>query len=354
MIERSDIQEILNTVSLGFSVEDSMLVDGRLILHVTPRLDVKKGFSSVNVQLKALGYISLLRVREGRMVLTIIQRSRIQPARWVWNLLLLLATIGTTTYVGYQMSINLVSLGVMETPWHGALTFSSALLAILGLHELGHKIMANRWGVEATLPYFIPIPFFIGTFGAIIKMKDQTPNRDALFDIGAAGPIAGFLTLLPIAFLGIQHSYILPVDAMPLETISLPTPILFTLLTQVAVPYIPSGYSLLFHPVAFAAWVGMVVTMLNLIPVGMLDGGHISRALFGGKLHRTVSMIGIVVTFALGWFAMGILMLFFASARHAGPLEDVSRISPNRRMLSIGLLVILLLCVVPMWGTGAL
>ncbi len=144
-------------------------------------------------------------------------------SRLNWNLILLLATLGTTLWAGYQFSLPLVERGLLDNPWAAAVSFSLGLLVILGCHEMGHKLIADRRGIEATLPYFIPVPFFLGTFGAIIKMKTRPYDRNALFDVGAAGPISGFIALIPLTILGVYWSFPLPVENMQ-EFMVLPSP----------------------------------------------------------------------------------------------------------------------------------
>ncbi|MEM2897118.1 MAG: site-2 protease family protein, partial [Candidatus Bathyarchaeia archaeon] len=245
----------------------------------------------------------------------------------------------------------LVEANLMESPWHGAIAFSIAIISILGCHELGHKFMANRKGVEASLPYFIPVPFFVGTMGAVIETKTPAPNRDALFDLGASGPISGLLVLIPTTLLGLYFSYPILPEAIPPGSTVLPVPLLFVALSFLLGPKIHEGH-ILFHPVAFASWVGMLVTMLNLMPVGMLDGGHVARAIFGERNHRIVSFLASMITLALGWWLMAVLMFYLSFAHHPGPLDDVSPLERNRKFLSIFIFIILVLCAIPGWRLG--
>ncbi len=271
----------------------------------------------------------------------------IKGSRLNWNLILLLTTLGTTLWAGYQFSLPLVEKGLLDNPWEAAFSFSLGLLAILGCHEMGHKLMADRRGIRATFPYFIPVPFFLGTFGAIIKMKTRPYDRNALFDVGAAGPIAGFIALIPLTILGVYWSFPLAVENMQ-EFMVLPSPILFNWLSE-SIANIPQGGDLLLHPLALAGWVGMIITTLNLLPVAMLDGGHISRALFGSKFHWLISFIGVGITFLLGYWLFGMLILLFAMRRHPGPTNDVIPLSKGRKLLSLGLLGVLLICAAPIY-----
>lgn len=264
-----------------------------------------------------------------------------------WNLILVFATLGTTLWAGYQFSLPLVERGLLDNPWAAAVSFSLGLLVILGCHEMGHKLMADRRGIKATFPYFIPVPFFLGTFGAVIKMKTRPYDRNALFDVGAAGPISGFIALIPITILGVYWSFPLPVENMQ-EFMVLPSPLLFDWLSE-SIANIPQGGDLLLHPLALAGWVGMLITALNLLPVAMLDGGHISRALFGSKFHWLISFFGVGITFLLGYWLFGVLILVFAMRRHPGPTDDLIPLSKGRKLLSFGLLGILFICAAPIY-----
>jgi len=272
------------------------------------------------------------------------------------NLLLFLLTVGTTLGAGYLQSLSLVRLGVLESAWHGAIAFCLGILGIVGSHEMGHKLMANKRGIDASFPYFIPAPTFIGTFGAVIRMRSRPQNRNALFDVGAAGPIAGILVAIPVTILGIAWSFPLPIESA--QGIALSEPLLFQWLANWLVR-LPSESVLLLHPLAFAGWVGMLITMLNLMPVGMLDGGHISRALFGGRrlfrlaffelsLARVISLIGVLVTAILGYWLMALLMLLVGVRGHPGPVDDAVPLSNGRKILAVGLLCLLVVCAIPL------
>ena len=345
---------VFKSINQEFLVESLSIERRSPIFYVKSPTDVTNAISRLRIKLKDLGYFPYLSKRGDRLAITLVHKPKQKPERRIWNLLLFLATICTTFWVGYQMSLDLVRMGLMASPLQGAVPFSLGIVAILGSHELGHKLMADRRGVEATLPYFIPEPgLFIGTFGAVIKTKSPSRDRNALFDVASTGPIAGFLILVPATILGLLWSYTVPIEAVPEGTFMLPAPILFELLQRFIVT-VPDGYSLLTHPLAFAGWVGMLVTMLNLMPVGMLDGGHISRVLFGGDLHRIVSFIGVFVTFMIGFWMMAVFMLFFAMSPHSGPLDDVSPLTPKRKLLSLFLGGILILCLTPLWGVQML
>jgi len=272
------------------------------------------------------------------------------------NLVFFVATVGTTLGAGYLQSLSLVRLGVLQSAWHGAIAFCLGILGILGCHEMGHKLMADRRGIKASFPYFIPAPTLIGTFGAVIRMRTRPGNRNSLFDVGVAGPIGGILVVIPVTILGLLWSSPVPIESV--KGIVLPEPLLFQWLGNWLVR-VPSESVLLLHPLAFAGWVGMVITMLNLMPVGMLDGGHISRALFSDKrvfrffffelsLPRVISLIGVLVTAMLGYWLMALLILFLGGAGHPGPVNDAIPLSNGRKILAVGLAGLLVVCTTPL------
>lgn len=228
------------------------------------------------------------------------------------------------------------------------LTFCVPLLSILGVHEIGHYTAAKRHRVAVTPPYFIPAPSLIGTFGAFIKIRSPIPHRDALMDIGAAGPIAGALVAIPVLFVGLKMSAIRP--SAGLAGIPLGESLLFKALSYLVIGEIPKGYDIVLHPVAFAGWIGLLVTALNLLPSGQLDGGHIAYALFGGGYAR---MSRLVPYFLLpmgllwsGWFVWA-AMLFILGTRHPAPVYDEVPLSPGRRRIGIAAAILFLLCFTP-------
>jgi membrane-associated protease RseP (regulator of RpoE activity) len=191
---------------------------------------------------------------------------------------------------------------IFAEPWRiiEGLPFSLTLMVILLSHELSHYFTSRKHHTKATLPYFIPAPSLIGTFGAFIKMKSPITTRKALVDIGASGPIAGFILSVIAALVGLQYSRVVPIT----ETaggLRLGDSILFSLLTRAVIGTPPESYDILLHPVAFAGWIGFFVTSMNLIPIGQLDGGHIAYA-FLRERHRALSIGLVVVLVVLGLF----------------------------------------------------
>ncbi len=233
----------------------------------------------------------------------------------------------------------------------GALWYSGGLMAILLAHELGHFFTARKYGISVTLPYFIPMPISpFGTLGAVIKMDRYIPNRKVLFDVGVAGPLAGFFFIIPALVLGLSWSKVVPFEATREGAISLGESILFKLFVRISIGHVPEGQDVLLHPLAFAGWVGLFVTALNLLPVGQLDGGHILYALFHRK-SKTISrifywiLLGICIFFYLGWFLMIILLALIRS--HPPTLDDTVALDSKRRALGWIVLFLFLISFTP-------
>ncbi len=216
------------------------------------------------------------------------------------HLVLFILTFLSTTIAGalFQKGVD-----IFKEPWriYEGLPFSLTLMMILLSHELSHYFASRRHHTKATLPYFIPAPSLIGTFGAFIKMKSPIVTRKALIDIGASGPIAGFILSVAACVVGLTFSSIVLVKDSE-GALGLGDSLLFSLLSRIILGTPPESYEILLHPVAFAGWMGLFVTSLNLIPIGQLDGGHIAYA-FLGERHRFISITLVVVLLLLGLFS---------------------------------------------------
>ncbi|MGD8505217.1 MAG: site-2 protease family protein [Candidatus Bathyarchaeota archaeon] len=323
-------------VESQFGVEEGFVDRGVPTFYVRIRGDSKEAFLRLTQHLDSLRLIPVLRRKDERIVLRAIPKPSVKPSRNIINIALLLTTLGTVFLSGYLQSPDIV----------GALMFTGAIMAILGSHEMGHKLIADRHAVEATYPYFIPGLPPIGTFGAVIQQKSLPPNRDALFDLGFAGPISGFIVSVAVALIGVQMSTL--TSELPEGATTIMVPRLFEFIVAL---FPPSGTGdwILLHPVAFAGWVGMVITMLNLVPVGMFDGGHVVRGLVGERVHRILSFLGIVLLIII-WYPMALIAIFFSFYRHPGPLDDVSQPTTLRKMAALGLIAVFILCVVPIYS----
>ncbi|MEN6329627.1 MAG: site-2 protease family protein [Methanobacteriaceae archaeon] len=293
-------------------------------------------FSALVEELDPAGYLPFINPQGPFYQIRLAQKPEETNSRIHINLLLFLATLGTTLAAGY----------LLGNSWLTAIGFAIALLAIIGTHETAHFIYARKHGVKATLPYFIPAPTIIGTFGAVINVKSPIPDRNALFDLGFSGPLAGLLVTVPVLMIGLSIS---TVTAQSTGAMLFTPPLLMDILAYFTAPAVASGQMIFLHPVAFAGWVGLLVTMLNLMPVAFLDGGHISRSLFDEKIHYLVSMLAVVVTLLLGWIPMAIIMLLilFKNRTHPGAMDNVAPITRGRKIMAIGALAMLILCLSP-------
>jgi membrane-associated protease RseP (regulator of RpoE activity) len=251
------------------------------------------------------------------------------------------------------LHILLFLMTIASTILVGGFLYSLAIMTILLCHELGHYLMSRRYGIPSTLPFFIPLPVPpFGTFGAVIKMKGVIVNRNALFDVGVAGPLCGFVVALPFIVAGIMMSTVTPLAGIPAASyMELGDPLLFRILGTLLVGDIPEGHDLVLHPFAYAGWVGLFVTSLNLLPVGQLDGGHVVYAVFGEKskwVYRAV-ILGLGVLAALtniGWLTLVILLLIFGM-RHPRPFDDATEVNGTRKKIAILVLAIFILSFIP-------
>jgi membrane-associated protease RseP (regulator of RpoE activity) len=289
---------------------------------------------------------------------------------WQLPLLLFLATCLTTTAfrlgfndsVIYQFCVSLLltvtDIDQAKKAWelfgsvlYEALEFSVPLMFILTCHEFGHYFQSRRYRVRSSLPYFIPLPFGpFGTFGAVIAMDGDIPHSKALFDIGISGPLAGLIPTLVLLYFGIKWSYLVPitgeVDMMMGE------PLLFQYVTQWIFGDIPPDMTLVLHPVAMASWAGLLLTSLNLMPFGQLDGGHVFHALLGryaGPMSKFcfVTVLLLVIWFRLWHWSLILLLLAFIGVTHPPTANDTMPLSPFRRVLGWGTLAFILIGFTP-------
>jgi len=279
-------------------------------------------------------------------------------------LLLVLITLFTTTVIGAEIAgVSVKALQSNPSVLLQGLPYSLALLAILSIHELSHYLTAQFYKIRTTLPYFIPLPppFFPGTFGAFIQMRSPVPNRKALFDVSIAGPLAGFVVTLPLLFWGLAHSSVVPLpkesSLLNIDALNPRFSLLLTLLSKWAMGNeLSPTMAIDLHPVAVAGYIGLVVTALNLIPIGQLDGGHIVHAMFG---QRTSTVIGHITR----WLVLGlaliqpelllwaIILLFYMPVADEPALNDVSELDNRRDFLGLVALGILVSILLPVPGS---
>lgn len=339
---QTDFDKITTLVNAEFQVEEALLEHNIPTYYLKQPQQTKEQFLRLLKKLQDMNFLAILRKSDGRIVLKAIPKPPAKPSNVIVNWILLLATVATTFFTGYLISPGMIN------PFVGGVSFTGAMLAVLGMHEMGHKVTANKKGMEATLPYFIPGLPPLGTFGAVIMQKSLPPNRDALFDVGADGPIVGFIIAAIVSAVGLT----IQVPSPPVDANIIGAPLLWILLEMGLgslnlIPQPPAGGMLLLHPFAFAGWVGIVVTMLNLLPVGTLDGGHVLRSFGGEKLRLVLTALSLLYLVVLRVYFMAFLVLFLSFYRHPGPLDDVSSLSLKRKLLTIVLILIFVLCTPP-------
>jgi len=286
-------------------------------------------------------------------------RPKFQDRVWL-HVTLFALTIATTTLVGaghYAEFLTDFANRIAPISRSALLVrgfwYSATILTILGCHELGHYFACRYYDVDASLPFFLPAPILTGTLGAFIRIREPIPTKRMLFDIGIAGPIAGFVVAVPALFIGLSMSHVVPIppDFVGAE---LGEPLLFKLASWLVFGSPPQGYSINMHPMAFAAWFGLLATALNLFPIGQLDGGHISYAVLGRKSSNvTLVMIGVAVVLTyyssswLVWTILMILMLVVVGRHHPPVFDEPVPLDRTRIVLAVVALAMFVVCFTP-------
>lgn len=304
---------------------------------------------------------------------------------------LFVATAGSTFASFLMMWGGGSASGDFSEAVQGSALFSLCVMLILGAHEMGHFILARHHGVESTWPYFIPLPppvGLFGTMGAVIRIKGAIPHKNALVDIGAAGPLAGLAVAIPLLFTGLWLSHVGPAPGIASDTfpgaqslwviastlwadysawadgVTLPVAqarevgfifgdnLLTWVLSKVVFGDLPAGQEVFAHPVFVAAWFGLLVTMLNLFPLGQLDGGHVSYALFGERARwvgvGVAVLMGLAALFlSASWLMWMLVTTVFVGLRHPPLVFSDAPLSPGRRFVAVLSLVAFILCVMP-------
>ena len=345
----SEAEKVLEVVRKRYIVSNMRFDNSGVYLTVMMDRRTNEGpFDDLRIEMRELGLYPRLVRSEGEWVIVVYPMPPKKRRKKTSNLIMFILTLFTTVWAGafiwmsrsgspeatdlFTVLFDPVDMGM------GGLTFALPLLLILGTHELGHYFTSRRYRVEASLPYFIPIPPFIspfGTFGALISMRENISNRKALVDIGAAGPIAGFIVAIPVTIVGLLLTNAFPAPYTDLVEgatyITFNSPLIFELFYLV----VPVSDEAVLFPTAIAGWIGFLVTALNLLPVGQLDGGHIIRGVLG-EPARFVSYGTVAVLVVMGFVTDFQAYLFFAllilllGARHPPPLDDVSPLSKRQ------------------------
>ncbi len=343
-----EIEGLRDTVARHFTVYGTVVTPLALTFQVAmpPDGNIEKPFDALRRELVPKDYIPSITQERGELLVHVQRRPKQRFTGVSVNLVMLLVTSVTTVFWGgaYNWSQYVGEpLLSADALLNGTVFFTLPLLAVLGFHEMGHYVVAKHYGMQASLPFFIPSIPPLGTFGAFISMRDPLPSRRALLDVGASGPLVGFAIAIPVTIAGLfltstnQHA-LLPVGGE----------------FQITQPSLFYGFLKLFfqmpdnvapHPLAFAGWVGLFVTAINLLPAGQLDGGHIARALLGNRQHLiswgALGLLILLGAFYAGWFIFAFLILLIG-VRHPPPLNDLSRLDAGRTLIGVGAVVILL------------
>jgi hypothetical protein len=331
--------------------------------------DADTCFGELRSIFEAQGFTPMVREDNGRLAIEAMPVVfNPAPSNWHVNLGLLIATIITTMFMGalyegafFPSNVEITSGSQMVqgiarnwTDIFMGWPFCLSIMTILGVHELGHYFAARHHKVPVTLPYFIPMPFsIIGTMGAFIRLKAPVNNKRALLDVGAAGPLAGFIVAVPIFLFGLYTSKLGPLPDIPFQYEG--NSLMYILAKFIVFRrYLPAdGMDVYLNQVAWAAWVGLLVTGLNLIPVGQLDGGHVSYALFGEKARGFYwpVLIGLGLLVVLGntfmWVIWIMLLLAFGRV-YAEPLDNVTPLDTRRKIIAVLTLLLFVLVFVPL------
>ncbi len=357
-----DFGSIRSMLEYRFTVLDAYVDVNGLPTFVVANEPVKDKFCELLRDLANHGLMAKVRRVSDKLVISVFPKPVLgKPRRRRINLLLFLATIATVSVASYLniFSVDPRLAAVMFSGFSATnqtVALAAGILGIIALHEFGHVLAVRHHKMDATLPYFVPGPPPIGTFGAMISLRGPPTNRDQLFDLGFSGPITGFAVILFVAIVAIMTSPIISsqqatqlLGANLLQYNSWPNePFFLDLLTQAGLRVVPAGQVLVLTQVVFAAEVGALITFLNLLPVWQLDGGHITRATLGPRGHKMTAVVAFGILLLAGYwpFALLLLVFMFISRRPFDglePLDDISPLSNSRKFLFALALVILAL-----------
>lgn len=360
-------------------IETGMGLQSHLVASFEGRLmgDSEAAYEKLDEQLLRINHMAVFRPTEAKDAVEMVERPHaihvitgrinVTPRPWWPNALLFIATLFSVLLVGTQLALDNIyqtnpvlaaQLGerLLAELWRG-LPYAVSLLLILGAHEMGHYFAARRHKLAVTLPYFIPMPIpglsQIGTLGAFIQLREPMRNRKVLFDVGAAGPLAGLIFAIPILLIGLSQAQVI----MPSPGISYPyegDSLMYAMAkTVIFGQFLPSGgydVNITSSQLAWAGWTGLLVTALNLIPIGQLDGGHVLYSLLGEKARQLyyplLVVMGLLALLSNMWLLWVVLMLFFGRI-YATPLDMITPLDKRRRMLAIVTLIIFVLVFVP-------
>src|SRR2546425_5324708 len=354
-------------------VRDRQIRGGVIVFRGVLTTEPRRALDVLIERFRPLGYTPFLRQEADAVAVQAWPLAETAVSRRIGvNVLLFVVTCLSTLVAGLSFAGSPTFDALRSSPsaarFLAGVPFAFTLMAILSVHELGHYFTARYYRAAVSLPYFIPAPVGFGTLGAIILMRSPARNRNSLFDIAAAGPLAGLAVAFPAILLGFAWSSVVPVP--PGGYVAFGDSLLTWALAYLRFGPIPPGHMVFTHPIADAAWAGFLVTALNLFPVGQLDGGRIAYALFG-RHHRVIGKATVAALLVIGvgsflwalsapegdavsaaaasmnWFVWAGLISFLVGFHHSPPLDDLSPISPGRRVIGIICLVLLVVMTPP-------
>lgn len=341
--------------------QQMMVCRGRLrvkpaVAHSTVQQNVRSQFGNQFL-------VVLQEERDGHPVFTLVPNRKSASATtssgWLLSMVLFVLTLGTTTLAGLLLveELSLLELRSQPVILVKGLGYSLAVMMILAVRELAHYATARRHHIPASAPFFIPVPYFLGTIGAFVRIKAPAPNRRALFDLGITGPLAGFIVTLPIVIWGLAHSQVVTLteesSLFNFHSLDPRGSILLALLSKLTLgDSLQMDNAIDLHSVAIAGCLGLVLTALNLMPVGQLDGGHIVHAMYGrwggAAIGNIARILVAVMAFIRPAYLLWALLLIFMPSRDDPALDDISELDSVRDVLGLLAMVLLVLIVLPM------
>ena len=349
------VRELVSSEFLVNSMHLEMGILNFIVAPVAP--SPRENFKRLATKMKGRGYIPFLRRENNQYVIRVASRPTTRPSRNLVNLGLFVVTCLTIFVSGYFAFSNPVYTDYLLRGSNlilSAILFTVCILAILGLHELGHKIVSQTKGIDASLPYFIPGLPPVGTFGAVILQKEPPVNRNELFDVGLSGPMVSFVLTAIVALIGIVFSFQVP-ESQVSQWISQgylsygPSPLLLDIIQYLVWGTGVPGKVLVTTPIVTAAWIGALVTFLNLFPAWQLDGGHVAQAVLNKRGYEILSLAATVGLLLAGFWLMAILIFMMRGSRGMEPLDDVSPLSTSRKAMVPLVIAIFALCFVIFW-----
>lgn len=367
----SDYSRVVPIVSSLFTLKDTQLnVREDYIEFLVAENDIKDKFPILIKELNKIGMVptarrqkyfsrlmpalsSTIRLKiEGGIVITVfkVPKQKIRTKRQVpLHLIFFVVAVTFVFYDGLMRSGSIFAKAYVSDPILLAGAYTISLMGILGIHELGHMLALKHYNIKASWPYFIPgVPGFIPTFGALITQQSNMPNKNIMFDVGIAGPIAGLIITIIVSIYGSAISTLIPVEEYQRLSEENRLFSFNTCLLMIATLHmtdkVVEDTVLVMSPLLFAAWIGFALTSINLIPAWQLDGGHLARAMFEERWHRIITYAGIGALFIMGFWPMAILVLILSQRIPSNiPLDDVTSLSPRRKLLffiTLGIVIV--------------